>query len=416
MGRPSKHALIFIFLTVLIDTIGFGIVMPVLPQLLQTLTGETLAQVTFTAGWLLTIYAGLQFVFGPVIGNLSDRFGRRPVLLAALAAFTLEYFLMGFANSIVWLFVGYAVAGVTGAVYSPSMAYIADVSPPAQRAQAFGFVGAAFGLGFILGAAVGGLLGEIDPRAPFFAAATLAGLNFLYGVFVLPESLPVDKRRKFEWKRANPLGTLKSFRHYPAVIGLAGALFLWNVGYQVYPSTWSFYLKIQLGWSEYAIGMSFAFVGVLLVFTQGYLIGKIVPVIGDFWAVIVGAASGAMSMLIMAFATASWFVYVAITVGVLQGIAHPSMNAIMSRQAPPDQQGELQGGIASLLALAAVIGPLLMTQILGRFSAPDAPIHFPGAAFVLAAVMALTSLALIVRAGTRLTTAPAPAHEREAAE
>lgn len=411
MGGPSKHALIFIFFTVLIDTIAFGIVMPVLPKLLVALTGDTVEQVTFLAGWLLAIYAGLQFIFGPVIGNLSDRYGRRPVLLGALAAFTIEYFLMGFAPAVSWLFAGYIVAGITGAVYSPSMAYIADASPPAQRAQAFGLVGAAFGLGFIVGAAIGGLLGEVGPRAPFFAAAALAGLNFLYGVFVLPESLPEDKRRKFEWKRANVFGTFIAFKHYPAVIGLASAVFLWNLGYQVYPSTWSFYLQIQLGWSPAAIGISFAYVGVLLIFTQAYLLGKIVPSIGEFWAVILGAASGVTSMLIMAFASAGWFVYLAITVGVLQGIAHPSMNAIMSRQAPPDQQGELQGGIASLLALAAVIGPLVMTQVLGRFSAQDAPIHFPGAAFVLAAVLSLISLGLIARAGRKLTTERVPVSE-----
>lgn len=403
MKEPSKHALTFIFFTVLIDTIAFGIVMPVLPKLLVALTHQTVAQVTFTAGWLLAIYAGLQFVFGPVIGNLSDRYGRRPVLLGALAAFTIEYCIMGFAPTVTWLFVGYTVAGITGAVYSPSMAYIADASTPSRRAQAYGLVGAAFGLGFIVGAAVGGVLGDVHERAPFFAAAALSAINLLYGVFVLPESLPADKRRKFEWKRANVFGTFIAFKHYPAVIGLASAVFLWNLGYQVYPSTWSFYLQIRLGWSPTAIGISFAYVGVLLVVTQAYLLGKIVPAIGEYWAVIIGAVSGVTSMLIMAFATTGWFVYAAITIGVLQGIAHPSMNAIMSRQAPPDQQGELQGGIASLLALAAVIGPLVMTQMLGRFSAPDAPIHFPGAAFVLAALLSLISLALIARAGAKLT-------------
>lgn len=397
MRGPGKHALAFIFFTVLIDTIGFGIIMPVMPTLLVALTGETVSQVTLIAGWLLTTYAVLQFVCGPIMGNLSDRFGRRPVLLASLAAFGFDYALMGFAPTIAWLFLGRAIAGIAGAVYSPAMAYIADVSTPDKRAQSFGMMGAAFGLGFIVGPAIGGLLGELGPRAPFFAAAALAGLNFLYGVFVLPESLPADKRRKFEWKRANPLGTFLSFRRYPAVLAIAGAVFLWQLAHQVYPSTWSFFATIRFQWSEAAIGASLAFVGVLMAFTQGYLTGKIVPRIGEYRAVIVGVVSGAASMLVLAFATQSWVAYAGMAMGLLQGLAYPSMNAIMSKQAPPDQQGELQGGVASMMSLTTIIGPLLMTQTLGHFSAPSAPIYFPGAAFLLATGLALISLALILR-------------------
>jgi DHA1 family tetracycline resistance protein-like MFS transporter len=407
MGRgPSKHALAFIFLTVLIDTIGFGIVMPVMPQLIVELTGKPLAQATFIGGWLLTSYAVMQFICGPIMGNLSDRFGRRPVLLASLAAFAIDYALMGFAPSLAWLFLGRVLAGVAGAVYSPAWAYVADVSPPEKRAQSFGVMGAAFGVGFILGPALGGLLGEFGTRAPFFAAAALGALNFVYGLIVLPESLPADKRRRFEWTRANPLGALLSLKRYPAVMAIAGAVFLWQLAHQVYPSSWSFFAEIRFDWSPGEIGASLAFVGLLMAFTQALLTGRIVKHLGERRAVIIGLASGAASMLLLAFSDVGWFAYVAMTAGLLQFIAYPSMNAIMSTQVPPDSQGELQGGVASLMSLTTIIGPLLMTQTLGRFSGAGAPIYFPGAAFLLAAVLAVFSLLIVLRAGAK---APASA-------
>jgi DHA1 family tetracycline resistance protein-like MFS transporter len=331
------------------------------------------------------------------MGNLSDRFGRRPVLLASLAAFALDYMLMGFAPTIGWLFFGRAAAGIAGAVYSPAMAYVADVSPPEKRAQSFGVMGAAFGLGFIIGPALGGLLGELGPRAPFFAAAALAAVNFVYGWLVLPESLSAERRRKFEWVRANPLGALIALRRYPAVASIAGAVFLWQLAHQVYPSTWSFFAKIRFDWSEAAIGASLTFVGVLMAFTQGYLTGKIVPRIGEHRAVQIGVVSGMASMLALAFATQTWAAYAAMLIGALQGLAYPSMNAIMSKQVPADQQGELQGGVASMLSLTTILGPLLMSQTLGRFSEESAWLHFPGAAFVLAGALALGSLGLVLR-------------------
>jgi DHA1 family tetracycline resistance protein-like MFS transporter len=403
---PSKHALAFIFFTVLIDTIGFGIILPVMPQLIVELTGETVARATLIAGWLLTTYAVLQFVCGPIMGNLSDRFGRRPVLLASLAAFAFDYLLMGFAPTLAWLFLGRAVAGVAGAVYSPAWAYVADVSAPEKRAQSFGMMGAAFGLGFIIGPAIGGLLGELGPRAPFFAAAALAGMNFVYGLFVLPESLPRERRRKFEWKRANPLGTLLSMARYPAVIAIAGGVFLWQLAHQVYPATWAFFAKIRFDWSEAAIGASLAFVGVLMAFTQGYLTGKIVPRIGEYRAALVGLVSGIASMAMLAFAAQTWFAYAALAAGMLQGLAYPSMNAIMSKQAPPDEQGELQGGVASMMSLTTIIGPVIMTQALGRFSGAGAPVFFPGAAFILAAALAVLSLAIVLRAAAPASALP----------
>jgi len=408
--QAGKHALIFIFFTVLIDTIGFGVVLPVLPKLLMTMTGQTAAQVTLTAGFLLSTYAGLQFVCGPVMGNLGDRFGRRPVLLGSLAAFSLDYLLMGFAPTVAWLFLGRAIAGIAGAVYSPAMAYVADVSPPEKRAQSFGLVGAAFGLGFILGPALGGLIGELGPRAPFFLAAGLALLNFAYGLFVLPESLPAERRRRFEWKRANPFGTLMALRRYPAVVSIAGAVFLWQLGHQVYPSTWSFFAKIRFNWSEAEIGASLAFVGVLMAFTQGFLTGKIVKRVGEYRAVMLGVGSGVVSMLLLAFATQTWFAYVAMGSGILQGLAYPSMNAIMSKRVPANEQGELSGGVASMMSLTTILGPLLMTQTLGRFSGAGAPVYFPGAAFLLASTLATLALLIVLRAASPASALPGAEH------
>jgi MFS transporter, DHA1 family, tetracycline resistance protein len=405
---PGRHALAFIFLTVLIDTIGFGIVMPVMPQLIVELTGKPIAEATFIGGWLLTSYAVMQFVCGPILGNLSDRFGRRPVLLASLAAFAIDYALMGFAPTLAWLFLGRVLAGVAGAVYTPAWAYVADVSAPEKRAQSFGIMGAAFGVGFILGPALGGFLGELGPRAPFFAAASLGALNVIYGFIVLPESLPADKRRKFEWKRANPLGTLMSLRRYPAVMAIAGAVFLWQLAHQVYPSSWSFFAEIRFNWSPAQIGASLAFVGMLMAFTQAVLTGRIVKHLGEHRAVIIGLASGAASMMLLAFSDIGWFAYVAMTAGMLQFVAYPSMNAIMSKQVPPDSQGELQGGVASLMSLTTIIGPMLMTQVLGRFSSAGAPIYFPGAAFLLAAVLALCALLIVIRAGAKTPASALP--------
>ena len=339
------------------------------------ITGRSLSDVTILAGFLLTTYAVLQFVCGPIMGNLSDRFGRRPVLLASLAAFALDYMLMGFAPTLVLLFIGRAIAGVAGAVYSPSMAYIADVTPPEKRAQSFGLIGAAFGIGFIVGPTIGGFLGELGPRAPFFAAAALGALNFVYGLFVLPESLPKERRRAFEWKRANVIGTFMAFSKFPAILAIAGAVFLWQLAHQVYPSTWSFFAKINFEWSEYEIGLSLAFVGVCMIFTQGYLVGRVVVKIGEYRAAIIGT-SGAASMLMLAFATTTSWIYIALAAGAVQGLAYPAMNAIMSKQAPPDQQGELQGGVASMMSLTTIIGPLLLTQTLGHFSRDGAPSIF----------------------------------------
>lgn len=402
-GIQGKHAVAAVLLTVLIDTIGFGIIIPVLPQLIVALTGNPLSEATRDGGWLLVTYAVMQFFFGPVMGSLSDRFGRRPVILASLLAFGLDYLLMALAPTLAWLFLGRAVAGMAGAVYAAANAFIADVTPLEDRAKSFGMVGAAFGLGFILGPAIGGLLGELGPRAPFFAAAALALLNFAYAATVLPETLPPESRRPFHWKRANPFGAFASLGRVPGVLGIATAMFLWQLAHQVYPSTWSFFTKIRFDWSEAEIGASLAFVGIMMAYVQGYLTGKLVPRIGERRAVFLGMALGGFGFVAYGVATQGWMLYVIIVLSALQGLVYPSMSALLSQKVRVDQQGELQGGIASLYSLTTILGPLAMTQALGRFSELNAPVYLPGAAFFLAALLTGFSVMAMLRSAPRPT-------------
>ncbi len=410
---PSrKHALAFIAVTLLLDTIGFGVIMPVMPRLLVELTGENLSRAAVYGGWLGFVYAAMQFVFAPVLGNLSDRFGRRRVLLFAIGALGIDYIVMGFAPTLAWLFVGRAIAGAAGASFTPAYAYVADISPPERRAQNFGIVSAAFGIGFIIGPAIGGLLGSLGPRAPFFAAAALSLINFSYGFFVLPESLPAERRRAFEWRRANPLGTLAQMRKHPVVLGLLGALFLWGVGNQVMPNTWAFYTKLRFGWSEATIGASFAVVGLVMFSSQAIVMRFLVPRLGERRAALIGIASGMAGYAGFGLATAGWMMFAWLASWFFAAIVMPTTVALMSHRISPDAQGELQGAVASLFSLAAIIGPPLMTHLFARFTAPESSVHVPGAAFLAAAGLALGSL-LIFWLATR---EPAAEPGGEAAE
>jgi DHA1 family tetracycline resistance protein-like MFS transporter len=393
---PSRHALTFVFLTVLIDSIGFGITVPVMPQLIVGLDGGGLDEAVVTAGWLLAVYAVMQVFFGPLMGNLSDRFGRRPVLLLSLAAFGVDYLLMAFAPSLVWLFIGRAVAGMAGAIYGPANAFIADITPPEKRARNFGLIGAAFGAGFILGPALGGLLAEFGPRAPFFAAAALALVNTVYGFIVLPETLPPERRRTFSWRRANPLGALKSVGRVRASAMLVAALFLWMLAGQVYPATWSFFAAIRFGWSPAEIGLSLAFVGATMIIVQVFVVGRAVEVLGERRAILVGMGSGALAFMGCALATSGWMVYPVFLISALSGLAYPALNAILSSTTPEDEQGELQGALAAVASLGEIIGPLLMAQTLGFFSSPATPVYFPGAAFVVATGLTLGAIAIVL--------------------
>ncbi len=396
-ATTAKTSVLFIFLTVLLDTIGFGIIIPVVPELIMELTGKDISHASIYGGWLWFTYAVMQFFCAPILGGISDRVGRRPVILLSLFALGVDYLVMGFSRTITWLFVGRALAGVAGASFIPAYAYLADVSPPEKRAQNFGLVGAAFGMGFIIGPAIGGLLGELGHRVPFFAAATVALLNVTFGYFVLPESLPKDRRRAFEWKRANPLGTLLQIRKYPLVPGIAAAIFLWQLGHQVLPSTWSFYAMFKYGWSEAEVGASLAAVGVVMAISQGFLTRALIPKLGERRAAIIGLLFGTTAYLGYAFSTQGWMIYTWMLTWFLAALVYPSMNALMSKQVPANAQGELQGGIGSLYSIASIFGPPIMTQLFGRFSAPAARIHFPGAAFVCAAGLAVTSAIVFAR-------------------
>jgi len=394
MRPPRKHAIVFIAITVLLDTIGFGLILPVQPALLVELTGESVSRVATYGGWLAFVYAIVQFACAPVLGNLSDRYGRRPVLLFAVGSLGVDYLIMGLAPTLGWLFVGRTLAGIAGASFTPAYAYVADVAPPERRAQSFGIVGAMFGTGFILGPALGGLLGGLGPRAPFFAAAALSLTNVAYGYFVLPESLAPEKRRPFDWRRANPLGTLVQMRKHPVVLGLLGALFLWMVGHQVMPATWSFYTKLRFGWSEAMIGASLALAGAIMVTSQATLLRFIVPRLGERRAALMGIAIAGIGYLGYATATAGWMMFAWLSTWFFGAIVMPTTNALMSHRVAPDAQGELQGAVASLFSLSSIVAPPLMTQLFSRFAAPDARVHFPGAAFLAAALLTAACLAL----------------------
>jgi DHA1 family tetracycline resistance protein-like MFS transporter len=405
LRTPGRHAVAFVAITVLIDTIGFGLILPVMPALLMELTGESVSRVAIYGGWLAFVYAVMQFLFAPILGNLSDRYGRRPVLLAAIAALGVDYLILGFAPNLGWLFLGRAIAGMAGASFTPAYAYVADITPPERRAQNFGLVSGSFGVGFIVGPALGGLLGSLGPRAPFFAAAALSLANLAYGYFVLAESLPPERRRSFEWRRANPLGTLLHMRKQPVVMGLLGALFIWMVAHQVMPATWTFYTTFRFGWSEALIGWSLALAGLLMATSQLTLLRVLVPRVGERRAALTGISIAAVGYLGYATATASWMMFAWLLTWFFGAIVMPSTNALMSHRVAADAQGELQGAVASLYSLSSIVGPPLMAQLFGRFSAPGAPIHLPSAAFIAAALLTIASLVIYWRVTREARTA-----------
>ena len=391
---PGRHAVAFVAITVAIDTIGFGLIMPVMPTLLTELTGETVNRAAIYGGWLAFVYAAMQFLAAPVLGNLSDRFGRRPVLLIAIAALGIDYVILALAPNLGWLFLGRMIAGMAGASFTPAYAYVADITPPERRAQNFGVVSGAFGVGFIVGPALGGLLGGLGSRAPFYAAAALSLVNLAYGYFVLAESLPPERRRPFTWWRANPLGTLLHLRKQRVVSGLLTALFLWMVAHQVMPATWSFYTKFRFGWSEGMIGVSLALAGVIIVVSQMTLLRYLVPRLGERRAALMGILIAAVGYFGYGTATEGWMMFAWLATWFFGATVSPITNALMSHRVTADAQGELQGAVASLYSLSSIIGPPLMAQLFGHFSAPEAPIHVPGAAFFAAAALAMGSFVI----------------------
>lgn len=392
----KRHALTFVTITLLIDSAGFGIIMPVLPLLLAELTGGGLSEASVWGGYLLFSYAVLQFFFAPILGAASDAFGRRPVLLLSLGFYAINYLLMGFATTLALLFIGRVLTGLSSATYATANALIADVSPPEERAQNFGLMGMAFGIGFIIGPTLGGLLGEWHPRAPFFAAAAFAMTNTLYGWLVLKETLKEENRRPFDWRRANPVGAFLQIRRYPMLGGLIAAVFLYNLGHHVYPSNWSFYAIEKFHWTPRDVGLSMGFVGILMAVVQGGLIRMVIPKIGAPRAALLGFTAAAMSYIGIGLAPNGLTVYLWCVVSALSGFIMPSIQSLLSTRVPANQQGELQGVMASVASVGAIIGPLLMTQTFAAFTGPQAPVYFPGAAFVVAGMLSVLAICVFL--------------------
>ncbi|MDQ3141429.1 MAG: TCR/Tet family MFS transporter [Bacteroidota bacterium] len=399
MNKP----LLFIFLTIFIDVTGLGIIIPVLPDLIRELTHSDLSTASKYAGWIAASFSVMMFICSPIMGGLSDRYGRRPVLLLSLLGFGLDYILQGLAQTIVWLFIGRLIAGMFGASYSTAAAYIADVSSADKKAQNFGLIGAAFGLGFILGPALGAVLGQYGLRIPFFGSAFLALLNLIFGFFVLPESLKLENRRAFDWKRANPVGTLKVLFRYPALSGFVIILFLTYVAHYSLQSTWSFYTMKKFSWDHTMVGYSLAFVGLMMAIVQGGLTRVIIPKLGNRRSIYTGMCFAIFGYLAYAFAPTSLSMFIIIIPFAMSGLASPAIQAIITNQVPANAQGELQGGLGSLLSLTAIVGPLLMTQVFNFFTRDQSPVYFPGAPFLLAFVLVSTATMLLVKPLSKLS-------------
>lgn len=387
----NKPALPFIFFTLLLDVMGFGIIIPIFPKFISELVGCNLSNASIYSGWLMFSFSAMQFIFSPILGSLSDRFGRRPILLLSLLGFCLNYILLALAPSITWLFVGRILAGIMGASMSTASAYIADISTPEKRAQNFGIIGAAFGLGFIIGPVLGGLLGQFGARVPFFAAAAITFVNLLYGYFVLPESLSMRNRKRFNISRANPLASLVHLKKYPLILGLVGSLICIYIANFSTQSTWTFFTMEVFKWNEAWVGYSLGVVGLMTVVVQGGLVRFINPWLGLKNAIYAGLFLYSFSLIAIAFATKSWELFAILVPMSIGGIANPALQGIISNQVPVNEQGQLQGTLTSLMSLTSIIGPLLMTGLFSYFTSSSTCIYFPGAPFLMGALLVIIS-------------------------
>lgn len=391
-----KPATRFVLGTIFIYAVGFGIIMPVLPQLVVELGDVTLSEATRIGGWLILTYAVFQFVFGPFVGNLSDRFGRRPVLLLSLAGFSVDYAVMGFAPTLAWLFLGRAIAGTFGAAFSTAYAAMADIYDENDRARGFGLIGAAFGTGFIVGPAIGGIIGEFGTRLPFFVAAGLGTANLLYGYFAFPETLARENRRPFQITRANPLGALLKLRLMPGVLPVALIYLFWMTAQNIYPATWAYFTQIRFEWTPGMIGLSLAWTGLLMALVQALAVGPMVKRYGERRNAVIGIALSATAYALYAFNPYGWAVFVIMAATALAALGGPALSAMMSQRVPANMQGELQGFVGSLTALSAIAAPLLFNPSLAYFSSASTPVYFPGAAFAIASAFAVTSLVILL--------------------
>lgn len=398
MRTSKKSAAVgFIFITMLIDIIGWGIIIPVIPKLIAELIHGDISVASQYGGWLTFAYAITQFLFAPLIGNLSDKFGRRPILLFSLFFFAMDYLLLAFAPTIAWLFIGRILAGLTGASITTATAYIADVSDETNRAKNFGMIGAAFGLGFIIGPVIGGILGQYGSRVPFYAAAVLCLINFLYGYFILPESLSKENRRAFSWKRANPVSALLNLKKYPSLIGLILALVLVYIGGHAVQSNWSYFTMYRFNWNERMVGISLGVIGLLVGIVQGGLIRWINPKLGNSKSIYFGLFLYSIGMFLFAFASQGWMMFVFLIPYCLGGIAGPALQSVISATVPASEQGEIQGVLASLMSATSIIGPPLMANTFYFFTHDEAPFKFAGAHFILGGILMLISAVVAYR-------------------
>ncbi len=386
----------FILTTVVIDSMGIGLILPVMPALLRDIGDIPLSQAAIWGGALATVFAVMQFFFSPIVGALSDRFGRRPVLLISLFVMALDYLVMALAQTFWLLFAARIVAGISAATQSAASAAIADISKPEEKAARFGLIGAAFGVGFVLGPMLGGILGELGTRAPFYAAAALAALNMVFGYFVMPETVTDKTRRPLTWARTNPFGAFANVGLNPALRRPLLLFFLYQVAFFVYPATWAFFTTARFGWSEGMIGASLAAFGVAMALVQGGLIRVILRVLGDRGTVIYGLIFNTFAFLVLAFVTNGTLALLFTPITALGAVVTPAIQGIMSRQTPDDSQGELQGVLASAGAVATIISPLLMTSVFSKFAAEDAPIFLPGAPFLVSMALMLACMVVFL--------------------
>jgi DHA1 family tetracycline resistance protein-like MFS transporter len=403
-SRPAGTA--FVLVTVLLDTLGLGLLIPVVPRLVASFLGGDLGAASHYFGVLVSLYAAMQFLFAPVLGGLSDRFGRRPIILLSLLGAAASYLLSGFAPALSWLFIGRIISGITGASFSAAGAYIADVTPPEKRAASFGLIGAVFGLGFILGPALGGVLGEVGLRVPYFVAAGLNFVNMMYGLFVLPESLAPANRRAFSFARANPLGSLRALGRHPIVLGLAGTMMCSFMAQWILQSIWALHSQSRFGWSLRMVGVSLMVVGVATAVVQGGLVRVVVPRLGERRALLLGLLMAVTGHTLLGLANHGWMLLVFIVPLALGGLAGPAVQAIISREVGANEQGELQGSLNSLNGIAAIVAPVIGTTLLARFGAEGASPHIPGAAFFAAAAFNALGLLLALRLFSRAPRKP----------
>ena len=396
MSKNRSAAVGFIFVTLLIDVIGFGIIIPVMPKLLAEIKHISINEASKYGGYLLFAFAVAQFLFSPIMGSLSDRFGRRPVLLFSLLGFGIDYLILAFAPTYGWLVIGRILAGITGASFTTASAYIADVSDDTNRAKNFGMIGAAFGLGFILGPFLGGILGQYGTRWPFYAAAALSFVNLIYGYFILPESLAPENRRPFNFKKATPFITLKELLGYKVIAPLLIAFVCLHMGAHAVQSTWNYFTMFRFSWSESMVGYSLAVVGIIVAIVQTMLAQRAAQTFGNSKSIVLGFGLYAIGMFCFAFATQSWMMFAFLIPYSLGGIAMPNLQSFLVSKVGVDQQGKLQGGLTSLMSLTTIFGPLLMTNTFYYFTTPQAPFYFPGAAFFLGGIFMTLSFLIVL--------------------